>query len=59
MSQYFRKPYEPFGRDINVKADFNLMLKLMLKLNKLVPVSVDLSKLSDVVKNDVVKKNCI
>ena len=59
MSQYFPKPYEPFGRDINVKADFNLMLKLMLKLNKLVPVSVDLSKLSDVVKNDVVKKNCI
>ena len=59
MSQYFPKPYEPFGRDINVKADFNLMLKLMLKLNKLVPVSVDLTKLSDVVKNDVVKKNCI
>ena len=21
MSQYFCKPYEPFGRDINVKAD--------------------------------------
>ena len=54
----FPKPYEPFGRDINVKVDFNLMLKLMLKLNKLVPVSVDLSKLSDVVKNDVVKRNC-
>ena len=21
MSQYFPKPYEPFGRDINVKVD--------------------------------------
>ena len=21
MSQYFLKPYEPFGRDINVKVD--------------------------------------
>ena len=59
MSQYFPKPYEPFGRDINVKVGFNLMLKLTLKLNKLVPVPVDLSKLSDVVKNDTVKKNCI
>ena len=28
-----------------------------LDLEKLVPVSVDLSKLSDVVKNDVVKKD--
>ena len=27
-----------------------------LHINKLVPVPVDLSKLSDVVKNDVVKK---
>ena len=59
MSQYFPKPCEPFGRDINVKVGFNLMLKLTLKLNKLVPVPVDLSKLSDVVKNDTVKKNCI
>ena len=29
------------------------------KVDKLVPVPVDLSKLSDVVKNDVVKKRCI
>ena len=28
-------------------------------IDKLVPVPVDLSKLRDVVKNDVVKKNCI
>ena len=28
-----------------------------LDIDKLVPVSVDLSKLSNVVKNDVVKKN--
>ena len=30
-----------------------------LDIDKLVPVSVDLSKLSDLVKNDIVKKNCI
>ena len=30
-----------------------------LGIDKLVPVPVDLSKLSDVVKNDVVKKNCV
>ena len=30
-----------------------------LDIDKLVPVPVDLSKLSDVVKSDVVKKNCI
>ena len=30
-----------------------------LEFDKLAPVYVDLSKLSDVVKNDVVKKDCI
>ena len=30
-----------------------------LDIDELVPVPVDLSKISDVVKNDVVKKNCI
>ena len=30
-----------------------------LDIDKLVPVPVDLSKLSDVVKNDVAKKTCI
>ena len=30
-----------------------------LDIDKIVSVSVDLSKLSDVVKNDVVKKNCL
>ena len=85
MSQYFPKPYEPFGGDINVKADlsnyatkadiknishvdissFALKTNLAnlktevdkLDIDKLVPVPVDLSKLSDVVKNDVVKKD--
>ena len=85
MSQYFPKPYEPFGGDINVKVDlsnyatkadiknishvdtssFALKTNLAnlktevdkLDIDKLVPVSVDLSKLSDVVKNDVVKKD--
>ena len=105
MSQYFPKPYKPFGGDINVKVDWsnyatkadiqnithidssNFVLKTNLanlktevdkldidklgslpnnlsnlktkvdKLNidKLVPVS----KLSDVDKNEVVKKNWI
>ena len=30
-----------------------------LDIDKLAPVPVDLSKVSDVVKNDVVKKNCV
>ena len=32
MSQYFPKPYEPFGEDINVKVDlFNYATKTDLK----------------------------
>ena len=85
MSQYFPKPYEPFGGDINVKVDlsnyatksdiknishvdtssFALKTNLAnlktevdkLDIDKLVPVPVDLSKLSDVVKNNVLKKD--
>ena len=30
-----------------------------LDIDKLAPVPADLSKLSDAVKNDVVKKNCV
>ena len=84
MSQYFPKPYEPFGGDINVKVDlsnyatktdikniahidtssFALKTNLAslktqvdkLDLDKLAPAPLDLSKLGDVVKNDVVKK---
>ena len=84
MNQYFPKPYEPFGGDINVKVDlFNFPTKTDIKnishvdtsifalksnlaslktevdkldIDKLVPVPADLSKLRDVVKNDVVKK---
>ena len=83
MSQYFSKPSEPFGGDINVKVDhsnyatkediknishvdtssFALKTNLAnlktevdkLGFDKLVPVPIDLSKLSDVVKNDVKK----
>ena len=82
MSQFFPKPYEPFGGDTNVKVDlsnyaaktdiknishvdtssFALRTNLAslktegdnLDIDKLVPVPVDLSKLS--VKKDVVKK---
>ena len=78
MSQYFPKPHEPFGGDINVKVDLsNYAIKKDIKnichldtssfalktnlasfkseadelgINKLAPVPVDLSKLSDVVK---------
>ena len=78
MSQYFPKPYEPFGGDINVKVDLsNYATKADIKnishvdtssfalksnlaslktevdksdIDKLVPVPVDLSELSDVVK---------
>ena len=84
MSQYFPRPYEPFGGDINVKVDLsNYATKTDLKngshvdvssfalksnlaslksevdkldIDKLIPVPNDLSKLSNVVKNDVVKK---
>ena len=84
MSQYFRKPYEPFGGGINVKADLsnyatkadiknishddisNFALKTnlaslkteveKLDIDKWVPVPVDLSKLSDVVKKNVYDK---
>ena len=84
MSQYFPKPYEPFGGDINVKVDlsnyatktdikniahidtssFALKTNLAIsktevdKLNtdKLVPIPVDLSKLSDVVKMMFLKR---
>ena len=85
MSQYFPKPYEPFGGDINVKVDlsnyatktdiknvshvdtssFALKTNLAnfktevdkLDIDKLLPVPTDLSKLSNVVKNNVVKKD--
>ena len=85
MSQYFPKPYEPFGGDINIKVDlsnyatkadiknishvdtsgFALKTNLAslkteagkLDIDKLVPAPVDLSKLTDVAKNDVVKKD--
>ena len=30
-----------------------------LDIDKLVPVSVDFSKLTDVVKNDLAQKNCV
>ena len=84
MSQYFPKPYEPFGGDINVKIDlsnyakkthlknvshvdvssFALKSKLAslktevdkIDADKLKTVPVNLAKLSNVVKNDVVKK---
>ena len=80
MSQYFPKPYEPFGGDINVNinlsktdlknvthvdvSSFALKSNLAslktdvdkLDIDKLAPAPNDLAKLSNVVKNDVVKK---
>ena len=83
MSQYFPKPYEPFGGDIHVKVDLSNyatkadiknishvdttsfalktnLASLKAKVDKLDIdkfVSVNLSKLSDVVKNNVAKKD--
>ena len=84
MSQYFRKPFRGFRKNINVKLDlsnyatktdlnnlthvdtssFALKINLAnlktevdkLDTDKLKTVSVDLSKLSNVVKNEVIKK---
>ena len=84
MSQYFPKPYEPFGRDIITKVILpNYATKTDLKnvsyldissfalksnlsnlktkrdkpdTDKLTPVANDLARLSNVVKNDVIKK---
>ena len=84
MSQYFPKPYEPFGGDVNVKVNLsNYVTKTDLKnishidvsgcalksnlaslktevdkldTDKLTSVPFDLAKLSNVVKNNVVKK---
>ena len=82
MTQYFTKPYEPFGGHIIVKVDLSnygtnadiknvsnvdissFVLKASLAdlktevdklyIDKLISVPVDLSKLSDLVKNNVV-----
>ena len=87
MTQYFPKPYEWFGGDINVNvglsnyatktdirnishvdiSSFALKSNLAslktevdkVDIDKLVHVALDLNKLNDVVKNDVVKKNCV
>ena len=84
MSQYFPKPYEPFGGEINVKVDLSYYAtKIDLKnvshvdvssfalksnlaslktevdkldIDKLTPVPDDLAKLSNVGKNDVIKR---
>ena len=85
MSEYFPKPYEPFGGHINVKVDLSnyatktdtknvshvdtssFVLKTNLSnsksevdkldIDKLKPVPTDLSKLSNVLRNDVVTKD--
>ena len=86
MSQYFSKPYETYGGDINVKVDLsNHTIKTDLKnasgidtsklaaksdlsslktkvdklLKKLIPVPADLKKLSNVLKNGVVKERFV
>ena len=66
MNQYFPKRYRAFGRNINVKVDLsNYVIKADLKNATGIDTSnfalqsnfsVDLSKLSNVVNNDVVKK---
>ena len=69
-SQYFPMLFRSFGRNINIKVDLSnyatktdltnlASLKTevdKLDIGKIATVSVDLSKLSNVVKNDVIKK---
>ena len=41
MSQYFPKPYEPFGGDINVKVDLlNYATKQTLKIFRILILQV-------------------
>ena len=76
MSQYFPKPYEPFGGDNNVKidlsnyatktdlkniskisiSDFALKSNLSSLKTQTDEININLTKLSNSVKNDVVKK---
>ena len=83
MSQYFLKPYEPFGRDIvkvylssnATKRDIKKILRIdtssfalksnlptlkievgKLDIDKWGPVTAGLSKRSNVVKNEILKK---
>ena len=49
MSQCFPKPFRSFGRNIDIEVD----------IDKLAPVPVDLSKLTDVVKLMLLKKLCM
>ena len=72
MSQYFPKPYEPFGGEktdlknvsqvgvgrFALKVDFaSLQTEVdKLDIDRLRPIPNDLTKLGNVVKNDVVKK---
>ena len=84
MRQFFPKPHDTFGGDINVRVDLsNYPTKTDIKnishvdassvtlksnlaslktevdkldIDKLVPVAIDLNKLRDVVKDDVVQK---
>ena len=66
LSNYATKNYLKNVTDVDTSS-FALKTNLAslktevdkLNINKSVPVLVDLSKLSDVVKNDVVKKDCV
>ena len=41
MTQYFPKPYEPFGGDINVKVDLpNMQQKQISKLFRILIIQV-------------------
>ena len=69
MSQYFPKPYEPFGGDINVKVDLSNYANSnlastkaevdKLDIDKLKSVLNDLAKLSNVVKMMLSKRQYI
>ena len=54
MSQYIPKSFRRFGGNINVKIDL-LSYATKADIDKLVSIPVDVSKFSDVIKNDVKK----
>ena len=48
-----------FAKKVDLKSNVDKLDIDKLDVDKLVPVPTDFSKLSNVVKNDIVKKRCI
>ena len=60
LSNYARKANLKDATEIDTSNLGSLKTEVhKLDIDKLVPVLVDLSKLNDAVKSDIVKKNCV